>query len=750
MGVVYKVKPEIRDQVLKEKKDNPALSCRGLVDLVKTKYKIRISKSSVNAIIKDAGMSRPVGRRQVRVKRPIIMPPLPNIEINNELRLKEIPKPAIEQKPEIPKAEIEVPLGPAIITPPSRESLPTPPIIPLEAPAAQEEITPIKIEEPAEKPVEKTEPTLELITPKPQPEESAVLPQAPEEKIIEPIPEPIAPEVLPEAEVVAQAKPEEKIEPAEKSEALSEPVVLKPPVEEKSESPTESKAEEPPIESPQEVVPEKIIEPVLEPITPEALPEAEIAAQAKPEEKITEATPEPPIKKINFPTFGSDLEIPEESISTGAILLRAADSLLGGSYYFAQAVGNRLGKPFETQDVSRIEGLLYTCLLEMSEEKQKDFNSIWSLIGAQFALDDLITYRLDLAESKEITKDIYKIINNNFREVRYLKYVLSDESIYYLDGQLYSAWSIPNTPYDFSAPIYSVKKYIEQYLFNREPFIFSMAPGYELPNKELFDLVASFSATTKKISRISLYGNKSEELEVIPVEQNPRRQVIFGFWPWQYSNCRKVKAIGEFKPFQSKIIKEQLYIADMEIEFSLAQPAQSVTLRGFAVKKNLAEKIKIVVLSNLEAGSNNSENILDQYFNRWPNLDEAFRDYSRKIELFTYTATSQSYFNPEALNLNQDAAGDLKALFGAYVKILDSYVKWHFLPSGSEKKDFNSLNASFYKLKVTLKRQKERILADFQLPAGYALVKDLEYCLRRVNEKNIYLDGKKLVLGISR
>lgn len=65
MGVVYKLKPEILDFILQQKKEAPSLSCRKLVDIVEQTFHVHVSKSSVNAIIKEHALSNPVGRASV-------------------------------------------------------------------------------------------------------------------------------------------------------------------------------------------------------------------------------------------------------------------------------------------------------------------------------------------------------------------------------------------------------------------------------------------------------------------------------------------------------------------------------------------------------------------------------------------------------------------------------------------------------------------------------------------------------------
>lgn len=62
MGTIYKLSPEIKRFILSQKQKNPALSCRQLSVLIEQKLQVKISKSAVNSIIKQEGLSNPKGR----------------------------------------------------------------------------------------------------------------------------------------------------------------------------------------------------------------------------------------------------------------------------------------------------------------------------------------------------------------------------------------------------------------------------------------------------------------------------------------------------------------------------------------------------------------------------------------------------------------------------------------------------------------------------------------------------------------
>jgi hypothetical protein len=535
MGVIYKVKTEIKNFLLEQKKNQPVLSCRRLAALAQEKFQIKVSKSSINSIIKEAGLSMPVGRRRKKRRRLLEIPP----KIQEEIKL----------------------LTQAISK--------------------------------AEEPVSKTE----------------------------------------------------------------EPV---------TEEPVEVKSEE-----------------------------------------------------------------PKELECTGAILLKAADYLIGGTYYINEAIKKGLTQQ-EEDSLAKIESLL------------------WSLVDKKLSQEGILSYLTELQSVMTTKLDTFQILSTLMQEVRGIKATLLDGGIFYLDGQLHTVWSTLHIPYDFNTTIYNIKSYINKYFYKDTPFLLCMAPGYDTPTPEFFNFILSFEAKEKTISKLTLYGNKFEGLEEIPFSQSKRRFFIFGLWPWQFVDYRKVKKLGEFRPFYFEALKKNFYIADIELELSQPNTNQLVTLKGFAVKTSLTEKTRLIILSSLTQQELMPESWLTTYLNHWPNLEETFKDFSRKLELFTYTASSQVAISIKSLNLNREAPSDIKTLLDNYLEALDLYTRWHFLPFEYENQDFSTMKERFYNLKGILKKEKDYILVSFLPPANYRYLAHLQYALRRINEREIvFRDSKRLWLDIA-
>jgi hypothetical protein len=559
MGIVHKLTPEITNFILEKKKINPKLSCRGLVALIESQFQAKVSKSSVNAVIKSAGLSMPVGRRRTKRKytRRIQMPPL---------------------------------------TPPTpSEPIPTP----------------------------------------------------------EPTP-PLPAEVL----------------------------------------------------------------------LPESVPVLDLTALKHEEIVQTEGIIE----------------------GLGAIFLKAADYLVGGSQLISGLLKTRLKIP-EATLLTQTEALIYGPLfgLQPDQELSPDCG-LWQLLNYRLKEKDIFSYLDALQGIRTLPLEIFRIIKNAFQEARGIKVSLFDGTVFYLDGQLHTVWSAPQVPADFSISLYNIKSYINKYFQKKMPFILFNAPGYETPTKEFFDFIFSLQHAEKGTLNLSMYGHKFEDLQAIHLEKPEHNNFIFGLWPWQFLNYRQIKAKGEFKPYTFAALKENFYLA--EIEVTLSQPTinKAVILRGLALKRNLNEKVRLLILSNLNAEEISAEDLANAYLGHWPNLEEGFQDYSRKIELFTYTASSQRFFSTENLVLESESS-EMKMIFSHYLKALDLFVKWHFLPEGYEEEDFASIRERFYNLSGRIERQQDRVYLTLQPPVGYAFLKELAYACRRVNEREVmFSEGRRLWL----
>jgi len=553
MGVVYKLKPEIKEFIIEKKQSNPILSCRGMVGLVEDNFNIKLSKSTINSIIKAVNLSSPVGRRRKKRRR------MRKIEILTQIH-QEAQKPLVE--------------------------------VPVEPPQLEQKVVPLS-----------------------------------DERI---------PQLEPEQAQTLQVEPPQ----------------------------LESQLVNPPI----------------------------------------------------------DIE------NLGVILFKSADYILGGTHHFMEEIKRYLNQKNENTLINNIESIIYEPLLGSSQ--------------------GLYSYLTDLQQVKELPASLSKIISEIFLDISGIKFNLSNNSVFYIDGQLYTVWSTPYIPSYFSSTPYNIRCYVNKYLKADNPFVLFTAPGYEQPTKEFFEFMSSLEGAENRIASLSLYGDKLKESEVIVLPDNRKRYFIFGLWPWQFIKFRKVNKIGEFRPFIFEPLNLNLYIADVDIELSQPDVNKRFILIGCAIKLNPNDKIRLLVLTNLPYKENQGESMLNLYLNRWPNLEETFQDYSRKIEFFSYSANSRHFLSKEDLPAWEDNSQGIKSVFEHYFKILDYYVRWHFLPFGYENQDFSTVKEQFYSLKVKLDtQQKDIILVKPEVTSTYPYYKELDYACHRINEREIMFgDNQRLWL----
>lgn len=820
MGVIYKLKPEVREFILETKKNDPNISCRKLAKLASEKFSSPISKSTVNSVLKSLGLSLPVGRRkrkekgspqriteaikkasremQAQITGPAeavrLTPPKkeePEEKISKEEQ--EISQPVIEKIPPQEIPDKEVPQESKIISSEKKEEKEARENIvkeealsqeegkekeePQEGVSAGEEITPMPQEEAV---VEQKKESIEEI---PAPEEK-VEEEKVEEEIRDITPtEEVLNEKEPEKEVAEEAgkeeseeKPEEEapasvrditpekeevkkeLEPQETHPAVSAPVPEEkakepevkepePVVEEKAkedeELAVEETAKEPEPEKQQPIAEQEVKE--EEAPSPAGLPEEkeEVPEQAK-EDSAKEEKEEPPLSVTKEKQeFCEIVKFPVEQDGLGTIMLKAADYLLGGISDLTEVIKART-KIDSKVLFAKTEAILYGPIfnIELGNPIQKD-SAIFSLLNCYLDSVDLSDYLTKLKQIKVVSTDIYRVISNTLQEIRGIQVSLSGQKQLYLDGQFHTSWSSPYIPYSFSSTLTEARRYIRRYFEVKEPCLMFMAPGYDIPTQEFFNFIEHLNSDENRAMRLTLYGNKLEEIETTRVSQRNKEFFICGLWPWQFTRYRKVKILSEFLPITLEELDRKIYVAEANIELKQPNINKEVTLRACLLKLSPQEKTRQVLLTNLPNESAATEDVAKRYLRHWPNLEEAFDDYSRKVELFTYTANSQRFFTTDALNLSEKVPSEVLSLFSYYLKALDLYVRWHFLPLGYEEKDFGVTKERFYNLKCRIEEKEKSLLVTFKPPSGYPYLNDLIYACNRLNEREIRLAQDK-------
>ncbi len=452
--------------------------------------------------------------------------------------------------------------------------------------------------------------------------------------------------------------------------------------------------------------------------------------------------PPPPVKEVVSPPQPESLApgiLPEERVCSGAMIIKAIDCLIGGSKEINAAISRATGgNPEELLHLT--ETLIFKSLFG----GKGNIATVADLIGVRYPAQNLADYFAQIKQIPDIGIEVPKIISNLFTESKGVKVHFSDGTVIHLDGQLHSSWPGMRFPDDFSDLTLNLQDKLNKCFLKQEPLVLFSPPGYDILPKDFFNLILNIGSKEIYPDNLVLFNNKLEEAENVPLTRENRCGLIFGLWPWQFTSSRKVKKIGEFALKYIKELDRDLYLGEIEIDLFRVATNQSVTLKGCAVKTDLKEKIRLVILSSDQTAPE-IDRLAGIYLSHWPNFEEAFQDFTRKIELFTYSSAEQKIFPKDSFGMDTSgAAMELTEIFANYVKILDAYLRWRFLPAEYLDKDLSSTSDIFYKIPAKLLPAAGKLKVKTLVSQDYESLKDLEYLNCRLNERKISAGNDRL------
>ena len=422
-----------------------------------------------------------------------------------------------------------------------------------------------------------------------------------------------------------------------------------------------------------------------QPAETEVTPQPEVMAGLTPE-PVPEATPEPVPEVIP--------EQPKEAAVSGTIILRAIDLLFNGP-----------------------------C---SNDEINVDFSSC---------------FEQRVIQPEEFSPNI----TNLLQEARCIKIAFGGKNEIYLDAQMRTLWSTPHIPFDFASPLTRTKQSINKCFGENSPLIIFATPAYDASLAAFLDFLSQVDSLAAKSYNISLYSDKLKLLEEIKFNQENQQFFLFGHFPSQFGHFQKIDLLGEFKSWIFTPLNKEIFLSEASLELVHPVGKHTSVFKGVAIKTGLNERIKLLILSNLYPQQLDLEALTQIYLNNWPNLEEGYADFSRKIELFTYTGELGRYFSAEIANLKKEPITDKSGLFDYYCRALDLYVRWQLLPSEYQNKGFLQAKEQFYALEAILKFVKDSILVSFTPAPNSPQQKNISFLCRRLNEQKITLsDGKKI------
>lgn len=374
--------------------------------------------------------------------------------------------------------------------------------------------------------------------------------------------------------------------------------------------------------------------------------------------------------------------------------------------------------------------------LEMSKSH---INSVLKESGLSGSVGRLPQEKSKRSEKKGlgimVLEALSSLVSGDFREALYIKVGFLDGSVFYIDAQLRTVWPGVNIPVSFTSPLEKAKSDINEYLFKNKPLVLFMAPGYDALPPEFLKFIQHLIDPLQKITSVSIYGTKGEEIENLPISGKSVDKFIFGIWPWQFVSFRKINFNSTPAYFYFNPLKKDFYLSDAEVSLHLPKTAESLILRGCVLNKENqpGNRPSLLICSNLSLKEAKIEDIAEPYLNHWPNLEEAFKDYGQKIELFIKKPKEIPQMDYAALVKEGDSLA------------MDAYLRMNFLPVDYRQASFAVTKARFYDLKCRLVKKKDYEILAFILPQEYPYLNDLNFLCHRLNERALIMpDGKRI------
>lgn len=429
-----------------------------------------------------------------------------------------------------------------------------------------------------------------------------------------------------------------------------------------------------------------------------------------------------------------------ECSKCGTILLKAADSLLGGIYQIADIIREKAGVT-DLYLHQKTECLAYRSLFSFNGiDDIKPSFGLWVLIDKMLSKELIDSYILYLQKVKELHAAILSLFPELLSEINSVRVGFSDGKVLTMDGQFHAAWPNGNIPTYFNSTSYSVLNFLKNTIMSGAPLILLTLPEQKNSANEFISLMLNEIAPRN----FSLFNAKNEQMKSFKLPPGKMMRYLCGFWPWQFNYSKKVKILGDFTRFYHEPLNKEYLAAETEVIFTQHIDNNEVIMRGCALKDRASEKIKVIILTNLPIKEMDSQTLATAYLNYWPNLDESAQNFIKKVELFQYSAKPRNIYFKYQLAAAKIELSDLDAVMRKYLIILDLYLKSYFMPFGYEKIELEVMKERFYDLPCVLKKSKDHVLATFFPPQNYQFASDLAYACRRINENQVSFENKKL------
>ena len=315
-----------------------------------------------------------------------------------------------------------------------------------------------------------------------------------------------------------------------------------------------------------------------------------------------------------------------------------------------------------------------------------------------------------------------------FSEVSGFELLLEDSEKLTIDA------AISSLGFGIKAPINKSVAWLSNYIIsNIHSPVFFKVPGEKKFDQTFYDMVAIFeNFSGKKIQKVVILDQNNQEVARFSTIPARRRTFLIGVSPQQKEFAQLTKNIkwAGKEPFYHQETDRVVYYGEAKTNSLASQFKEKINdFRMIAIWQDKEKDPFWAVLTNLNKGG--SEDILKAYMSRWPYFGglgqkEGKSDFSEKVD----RGRDSSIQNFGKLEFQE--------IFSDFIQTLSQYCRKYYFPSHYFDMDISDIMKAVYEIPGSFCESGDQIIVSLEVPLTSPHRKDIEWALKRVNERHIF------------
>lgn len=290
-------------------------------------------------------------------------------------------------------------------------------------------------------------------------------------------------------------------------------------------------------------------------------------------------------------------------------------------------------------------------------------------------------------------------------------------------------------------PINKSIAWLSNYLIsNVSSPVFFTVPGKKTFDRTFYDMVAVFeNFPGKKIQKAVILDQNNREITEFSTIPVLRRNFLAGVTPQQkeFSDLTKNSKWAAKVPFYHQGSDRVVFYGETKTDSLGAHLREKMEdFRVISVWQNKEDDPFWAILTNQRQGS--GEDILKAYMSRWPYFGGLEQEVRKNDSLYNIG-------KEEGSTTHKCGKLEFEGIFSDFVGILSRHCQQHYFLNNYSDTDISDMVQAVYEMRGSLHEEKDCIIVSLDVPAASQYRKDIEWALRRVNERHIFDHfGRKL------